>query len=106
MAGTYIQQDVYGLIGAGARPLFQAGTMSDDQLLDALRCVPAVAKARAGCDWVVVTAMYQPKAGSLRPPNTTAPECWLAFVDRDEHKTPGWTKKSRLQRAAQVSLLG
>ena len=36
--------------------------------------------------------MYQPKVGTLRPPDTNTSECWLAFVDRSEHAVPGWTK--------------
>ena len=54
--------------------------------------MPAIATARRACDWVVVTAMYQKKLGALKPPNTTTPECWLAFVDRAEHATQGWTQ--------------
>ena len=91
MAGTYIQQDVYGPV-KDATPLFNAATMTDEQLLTRLRELPEVARARKECDWVVVTAMYQPKVGTLRPPNTATPQCWLAFVDRSEHATTGWTK--------------
>ena len=91
MAGTYLQQDLYGEI-PGARPLFDATTTTDAQLIDMLRVLPAIAQARTSCDWVVVTALYQPKRAQLKPPNSTTPECWLAFVDRDEHATPNWTK--------------
>jgi hypothetical protein len=90
MAGTYIQGDVYGQI-PDVTPLFNARA-DDDTLLRTIRDVPAVAAARKACDWVVVTAMYQRKPGALKPPNTTTPECWLAFVDRAEHATAGWTQ--------------
>ena len=44
--------------------------------------------------------MYQPKAGLLKPPldakglqlSGSQTACWLAFVDRSEHQTPGWTQ--------------
>mmetsp|Transcript_22462 Transcript_22462/g.50753 ORF Transcript_22462/g.50753 Transcript_22462/m.50753 type:complete len:285 (-) Transcript_22462:900-1754(-) len=93
MAGTYIQADVYGEL-PGARTLFDASSMSDSALIGALRSVPAVAHAHASssCSWIVATAVYQPKRATLRPPNSTKPECWLAFLDRDEHAAPGWTK--------------
>lgn len=92
MAGTYLQQDVYGDI-PDAKPVFSHG-MGDHELIEAIRSVPAVARARNACgsSWIVATALYQPKAGVLRAPHTTTPECWLAFVDREEHSTPGWTK--------------
>ena len=91
MAGTYLQQDVYGQI-KGAAPLFAADSMSDHQLLELVRTAPAVHRARKHCSWIVATAMYQPKVGKLNPPNTTTPECWLAFLDREEHDATGWTK--------------
>ena len=90
MAGTYLQQDVYGEI-AGAAPLFTSGAMNDSQLVSALQAVPAISRASTACEWIVVTAMYQPTRRSLRPPNTTTPECWLAFLDRLDHATPNWT---------------
>lgn len=43
------------------------------------------------CDWIVVTALYQPKKTILKPPETRTPECWLAFVDRSEHILLNWT---------------
>ena len=91
MAGTYLQQDFYGEI-VNAAPAFNAATMTDHQLVELVRSVPAVQHARKHCDWVVVTALYQPKLQGLNAPITNASECWLAFVDREEHSTPGWTK--------------
>jgi len=82
---------VYGRI-AGVAPLFNAATMSDHQLVELVRTAPAVQHARHRCDWIVVTALYQPKVLNLNPPYTNTSECWLAFVDRDEHAAPGWTK--------------
>ena len=90
MAGTYLQQDAYGLI-PNATPLFNAG-MSDESLIQLIRAVPAVSQARSRCQWIVVTAMYQQKAATLRPPHTNSSECWLAFVDRNEHSVLGWTQ--------------
>ena len=40
MAGTYLQQDVYGTI-AGATPLFNAASMSDHQLVELVHSHPA-----------------------------------------------------------------
>ena len=91
MAGTYLQQDVYGEI-PDVTPLFDAATMSDHQLVELVRNQPAVRAARKHCEWVVATSMYQSRAAALRPPKTDTPECWLAFLDRDEHSAPGWTK--------------
>ena len=91
MAGTYLQQDVYGLI-PNASPRFDASKMNDHQLIGLLHSLPAVQNARKSCDWVVATSMYQPKVASLIAPMTNTSECWLAFLDREEHSAPGWTK--------------
>ena len=91
MAGTYLQQDVYGEI-PNATPLFNAATMSDHQLIDLVQALPAVQAARKHCTWVVATSMYQHKVAALQPPSTNESNCWLAFVDREEHSAPGWTK--------------
>ena len=91
MAGTYLQQDVYGSIPHAA-PLFNAATMNDQQLIDLVQAVPAVAHARRSCNWILVTSLYQPKPAELKPPATNTSECWLAFVDREDHSTPGWIK--------------
>ena len=93
MAGTYLQQDVYGTI-AGATPLFNAASMSDHQLVELVHSHPAVRVAKKRCDWVVATSLYQPKVAVLKPPQTNTTECWLAFVDREEQggENSGWTK--------------
>ena len=90
MAGTYLQQDVYGDI-PNVVPKFNKA-MSDHQLVELIRSQPAVHAARKNCDWVVVTAIYQGSLAALRPPHTNSSECWLAFMDREEHVAPSWTK--------------
>lgn len=91
MAGTYLQQDAYGEI-PGVVPRFDKNRMTDEDLIALVQSHPAVHEARHRCDWIVATAMYQQKAGTLKPPWTNASACWLAFVDRDEHSAAGWTK--------------
>mmetsp|Transcript_16927 Transcript_16927/g.43482 ORF Transcript_16927/g.43482 Transcript_16927/m.43482 type:complete len:311 (+) Transcript_16927:78-1010(+) len=91
MAGTYLQQDFYGEI-RHTPPSFNKA-MSDHHLVELVRNVPAVASAHKSCDWVVVTAMYQDKAGTIKAAHTHDSTCWLAFVDRGEHSVgQGWTK--------------
>lgn len=93
MAGTYLQQDVYGEIQVpNVTPLFKADSMSDHQLISLLHSLPAVKTARKQCEWIVATSLYQPKTATLQPPRTNNSECWLAFVDREEHAAAGWTK--------------
>lgn len=91
MAGTYLQQDIYGLI-PNAAPRFNAASMSDHQLIALLHALPEVQAAKKRCTWVVATSMYQPKVAALTAPMTNTSECWLVFLDRKEHAAPGWTK--------------
>ena len=92
MSGTWPQSGTYGPNPEYSRP---AGDGSAVALLEAVRALPAVAAARdSKCEWVVATTLFAHKPGSLRPPASHAPtkaHCWLAFVDRLEHRTPGWT---------------
>ena len=96
MSGTWLQEGFYG---TGLQPsVGLTGKESDEELLDFARKRPAVAAARRLChSWVIVTAIYRGGAipQHIMPPRSYAPlnpACWLAFVDRAEHETPGWNQ--------------
>lgn len=101
MSGTWLQEGYYGsLHGAGSagtdrRPQTEV-TMSDEQLIATVSALPAVASARRlKCVWVVVTAVFREPLSHALPPSSHAPldpACWVAFVDRAEHRTPGWNQ--------------
>ena len=95
MSGTWLQEGYYGSDLATSPGL--TGKESDDQLLEFARGLPAIAAARKLCrhSWVVVTAIFRMNPTSILAPRSHAPldpACWLAFVDRADHVTPGWTK--------------
>lgn len=96
MSGTWLQQGSYGPLANSSAPLaaLRLTEAGASERLAAVASLPAVAAAQRACPWVVVTALFLPKPGSLMPPATHAPipaACWLAFVDSLEHRTPGWT---------------
>lgn len=86
------QEGYYGRVGG----LRATGHETDEQLIASARSLKPVANARRLCHtWLVVTAIYREPKQTIMPPRShapLAPDCWLAFVDRPEHTTPGWVQ--------------
>jgi hypothetical protein len=95
MSGTWLQSGSYGPV-EGYRPIVTGRNGGD--LVATIAALPAVTAARRRCAFVVATALFLPRPGFLMPPAShdmdgrwAGAHCWLAFVNRLDHRTPGWT---------------